>query len=153
MTALLEDRDGALWAGTTDRGLYRIHRGQVRLSSLRLRIRDDGSGMDITSPKGGSRPGHWGLQGMGERATEIGAASISGAARGRQRDRTHRSRGCRLCRTVAPVPLAQSAVRGGSQPALAAPNLARRRPAGDIDGACAIGRCERVPRCGESIPS
>jgi signal transduction histidine kinase len=39
---------------------------------LRLRIRDDGKGMDSKVVATG-RPGHWGLQGMRERAQQIGA--------------------------------------------------------------------------------
>jgi signal transduction histidine kinase len=39
---------------------------------LRLRIRDDGKGIDpqIVTEKG--RPGHWGLRGMHERAKRVG---------------------------------------------------------------------------------
>src|ERR1700682_3064796 len=39
---------------------------------LRLRIRDDGKGIDPKHLEGG-RDGHWGLQGMRERAQQIGA--------------------------------------------------------------------------------
>jgi signal transduction histidine kinase len=39
---------------------------------LRVRIRDDGTGMDSTVIAAG-REGHWGLQGMRERAEQIGA--------------------------------------------------------------------------------
>jgi signal transduction histidine kinase/ligand-binding sensor domain-containing protein len=40
---------------------------------LRLRIRDDGIGMDPELPKTGVRRGHWGVQGMRERARGLGA--------------------------------------------------------------------------------
>jgi signal transduction histidine kinase len=38
-----------------------------------LRIRDDGCGLDEAVAQPGSRPGHWGLPGMRERAAAIGA--------------------------------------------------------------------------------
>ncbi len=41
--------------------------------SLRLRIRDDGRGINPTVLKEGGRVGHWGLQGIRERADRIGA--------------------------------------------------------------------------------
>jgi signal transduction histidine kinase len=41
--------------------------------SLRLRIRDDGKGIDPGVLEEGERPGHWGLLGMRERAKRIGA--------------------------------------------------------------------------------
>jgi signal transduction histidine kinase/ligand-binding sensor domain-containing protein len=40
-------------------------------ATLRVRVRDDGVGMDQTTLNGG-RPGHWGLSGMRERAERIG---------------------------------------------------------------------------------
>ncbi|MFP2931561.1 two-component regulator propeller domain-containing protein [Pyxidicoccus sp. 3LG] len=40
---------------------------------LRLRIRDDGRGVDPEFLQAGGRPGHWGLSGMRERARKIGA--------------------------------------------------------------------------------
>jgi signal transduction histidine kinase/ligand-binding sensor domain-containing protein len=40
---------------------------------LRLRIRDDGLGLDESAIQSGGRPGHWGLTGMRERAEEFGA--------------------------------------------------------------------------------
>ncbi len=40
---------------------------------FRLRIRDDGQGFDPKILEKGGRPGHWGLQGMRERANRIGA--------------------------------------------------------------------------------
>ena len=40
---------------------------------LRLRVRDDGKGLDPAVLRGEGRPGHWGLGGMRERATLIGA--------------------------------------------------------------------------------
>ena len=42
-------------------------------SSLRLRIRDDGTGIDPKVLEDGGRPGHWGLLGIHERAKRIGA--------------------------------------------------------------------------------
>jgi signal transduction histidine kinase len=41
--------------------------------TLRLRIRDDGQGIDAQVLKEGGRAGHWGLRGLGERAQRIGA--------------------------------------------------------------------------------
>ncbi|MFC5741314.1 sensor histidine kinase [Dyella tabacisoli] len=40
---------------------------------LRLRVRDDGQGIDPIILEHGRKPGHWGLAGMRERATRIGA--------------------------------------------------------------------------------
>jgi signal transduction histidine kinase len=40
---------------------------------LRLRIRDDGKGIDPVVLKGGGSAGHWGLRGTRERAERIGA--------------------------------------------------------------------------------
>jgi len=40
---------------------------------LRLRVRDDGAGMEAAVLAAGRRPGHWGLTGMRERADQIGA--------------------------------------------------------------------------------
>jgi len=40
---------------------------------FRLRVRDDGRGIDPEIIELGGRPGHWGLQGMRERAQKIGA--------------------------------------------------------------------------------
>jgi signal transduction histidine kinase/ligand-binding sensor domain-containing protein len=40
---------------------------------LRVRVRDDGVGMDQRVVDDGSKPGHWGLAGMRERALQIGA--------------------------------------------------------------------------------
>jgi signal transduction histidine kinase len=40
---------------------------------LRLRVRDDGRGLDSEVLESGGRPGHWGLRGMHERAKEIRA--------------------------------------------------------------------------------
>jgi len=39
---------------------------------FRLRVRDDGRGIDPKILEEGGRPGHWGLQGMRERAHKIG---------------------------------------------------------------------------------
>jgi len=46
-----------------------LHYGELSLS---LRIRDDGVGIDSRVLDVGQRPGHWGLQGMRERAESIG---------------------------------------------------------------------------------
>lgn len=43
------------------------------LREFRLRIRDDGRGIDPEILEDGGRAGHWGLQGMRERANRIGA--------------------------------------------------------------------------------
>jgi signal transduction histidine kinase len=40
--------------------------------ALHLRVRDDGTGIDQNILERGRRPGHWGLQGMRERALAIG---------------------------------------------------------------------------------
>jgi signal transduction histidine kinase len=40
---------------------------------FRLRIRDDGKGIDSSVLKEGARTGHWGLPGMHERAKKMGA--------------------------------------------------------------------------------
>jgi signal transduction histidine kinase len=40
---------------------------------FRLRIRDDGKGIDPTVLQDGARTGHWGLPGIRERAKRIGA--------------------------------------------------------------------------------
>jgi signal transduction histidine kinase len=40
---------------------------------FRLRVRDDGRGIDPGILDKGGRDGHWGLQGMRERASKIGA--------------------------------------------------------------------------------
>jgi signal transduction histidine kinase len=42
-------------------------------AQLRLRIRDDGKGIDLKVLQEGSRAGHWGLPGIRERAKQIGA--------------------------------------------------------------------------------
>ena len=39
---------------------------------FRVRIRDDGKGMDAQAVDGAGRPGHWGLPGMHERARLVG---------------------------------------------------------------------------------
>jgi signal transduction histidine kinase len=40
--------------------------------ALKLRVRDDGSGIDEKIVQDGMRKGHWGLPGMQERATKVG---------------------------------------------------------------------------------
>ena len=42
--------------------------------SLKVRIADNGRGLDEKVAASGQRPGHWGLVGMRERASCIGAA-------------------------------------------------------------------------------
>ena len=44
---------------------------------LRLRIRDDGKGIDGKVMQSGAREGHWGLPGMRERAEQIGAQMVT----------------------------------------------------------------------------
>ncbi|MEO8523735.1 MAG: two-component regulator propeller domain-containing protein [Caldimonas sp.] len=41
--------------------------------TLRVRVMDDGVGIDTNAVGAGSPPGHWGLKGMQERAKEVGA--------------------------------------------------------------------------------
>jgi signal transduction histidine kinase len=41
--------------------------------SLRVRVRDDGRGINLGTVDASSRPGHWGMKGMRERAQKIGA--------------------------------------------------------------------------------
>jgi signal transduction histidine kinase/ligand-binding sensor domain-containing protein len=41
---------------------------------FRLSVGDDGRGIDATVQKAGKRPGHWGLDGMRERAVRVGGA-------------------------------------------------------------------------------
>jgi signal transduction histidine kinase/ligand-binding sensor domain-containing protein len=41
-------------------------------AELRLRVRDDGVGLESSVSASGTRPGHWGLRGMRERAGKIG---------------------------------------------------------------------------------
>lgn len=43
-------------------------------NALRLTIRDDGRGIDNDTLRAGGRPGHWGLQGMRERANRLRAS-------------------------------------------------------------------------------
>ena len=40
---------------------------------LRLRIRDDGRGIDPKILEAGGQPGHWGIPGIRERAQQIGS--------------------------------------------------------------------------------
>jgi signal transduction histidine kinase/ligand-binding sensor domain-containing protein len=55
------------------------HAGEIEVQIMygnddfRLRVRDDGRGIESGALEAGSRPGHWGLQGMRERALQIGA--------------------------------------------------------------------------------
>jgi signal transduction histidine kinase len=46
---------------------------QYEERQLRLRVRDDGNGVDPKLLKDEGRPGHWGLNGMHERAKLLGA--------------------------------------------------------------------------------
>ncbi len=86
----VEGRQRALTSTTRDE-IYRIVREVLRNAfrhaqarrieveilygedQLRLRVRDDGKGMDPKVLKEGRRPGHWGLPGVRERAQQIGA--------------------------------------------------------------------------------
>ena len=52
---------------------------EYAVSHLRVRVRDDGRGIDDEVLRSG-REGHWGLSGMRERAERIGARFKSGAA-------------------------------------------------------------------------
>ena len=42
-------------------------------NDFRVRVRDDGRGIDPGALEARSRPGHWGITGMRERAQKIGA--------------------------------------------------------------------------------
>jgi len=74
-------RDEAYWIGheALVNALHhaRAKRIEVEIaydpSHLRLRIRDDGSGIDPKIIEAGGKPGHWGMRGMRERAAKIGA--------------------------------------------------------------------------------
>jgi signal transduction histidine kinase/ligand-binding sensor domain-containing protein len=74
-------RDEAYWIGheALVNALHhaRAKRIEVEIaydpSHLRLRIRDDGSGIDPKIIEAGGKPGHWGMRGMRERAVKIGA--------------------------------------------------------------------------------
>ena len=74
-------RDEAYWIGQEAlvNALHhaRAKRIEVEIaydpSHLRLRFRDDGSGIDPKIIEAGGKPGHWGMRGMRERAAKIGA--------------------------------------------------------------------------------
>jgi signal transduction histidine kinase/ligand-binding sensor domain-containing protein len=74
-------RDEAYWIGHEALVNALHHAGAKRIeveiaydpSHLRLRIRDDGSGIDPKIIEAGGKPGHWGMRGMRERAAKIGA--------------------------------------------------------------------------------
>ena len=74
-------RDEAYWIGheALVNALHhaRAKRIEVEIaydpSHLRLRFRDDGSGIDPKIIEAGGKPGHWGMRGMRERAAKIGA--------------------------------------------------------------------------------
>jgi signal transduction histidine kinase/ligand-binding sensor domain-containing protein len=74
-------RDEAYWIGHEALINALHHSGAKRIeveiaydpSHLRLRIRDDGSGIDPKIIEAGGKPGHWGMRGMRERAAKIGA--------------------------------------------------------------------------------
>ena len=55
------------------RSLKRSKRSRYDTHSFRLRIRDDGKGIEREVLKQGKRAGHWGLPGIQERARCIGA--------------------------------------------------------------------------------
>ena len=74
-------RDEAYWIGH-EALVNALHHGgakhiEVEIandpSQLRLRIRDDGCGIDSKILEAGGKPGHWGMRGMRERAAKIGA--------------------------------------------------------------------------------
>jgi signal transduction histidine kinase/ligand-binding sensor domain-containing protein len=74
-------RDEAYWIGHEAVVNALHHAGAKRIeveiaydpSHLRLRFRDDGSGIDPKIIEAGGKPGHWGMRGMRERAAKIGA--------------------------------------------------------------------------------
>ncbi|HWO37467.1 MAG TPA: two-component regulator propeller domain-containing protein [Candidatus Acidoferrum sp.] len=74
-------RDEAYWIGHEALVNALHHAGATRIeveiaydpSHLRLRFRDDGSGIDPKIIEAGGKPGHWGMRGMRERAAKIGA--------------------------------------------------------------------------------
>ena len=74
-------RDEAYWIGHEALVNALHHAGAKHIeveiaydsAHLRLRIRDDGSGIDPKIIEAGGKPGHWGMRGMRERATKIGA--------------------------------------------------------------------------------
>lgn len=74
-------RDEAYWIGREALGnAFRHSQGrriEIEIAygrrELRLRFRDDGRGLDSHLLQLGGRPGHWGMQGMRERAQRIGA--------------------------------------------------------------------------------
>jgi signal transduction histidine kinase/streptogramin lyase len=74
-------RDEAYWIGHEALVNALQHSGAKRIeveiaydpSQLRLRFRDDGSGIDPNILEAGGKPGHWGMRGMRERAAKIGA--------------------------------------------------------------------------------
>jgi ligand-binding sensor domain-containing protein/signal transduction histidine kinase len=74
-------RDEAYWIGHEVLINALHHAGAKRIeveiaydpSHLRLRFRDDGSGIDPKILEAGGKPGHWGMRGMRERAAKIGA--------------------------------------------------------------------------------
>jgi signal transduction histidine kinase len=74
-------RDEAYWIGH-EALVNALHHAGAKLieveiaydpSQLRLRIRDDGCGIDSRILEAGGKPGHWGMRGMRERAAKIGA--------------------------------------------------------------------------------
>ena len=74
-------RDEAYWIGheALVNALHHAHAKRIEVeiaydpSHLRLRFRDDGSGIDPKIIEAGGKPGHWGMRGMRERAAKIGA--------------------------------------------------------------------------------
>jgi signal transduction histidine kinase len=74
-------RDEAYWIGHEALVNALHHAGAKRIeveiaydsAHLRLRFRDDGSGIDPKIIEAGGKPGHWGMRGMRERAAKIGA--------------------------------------------------------------------------------
>jgi len=74
-------RDEAYWIGHEALVNALHHGGAKRIeveiaydfAQFRLRFRDDGCGIDPKIIEAGGKPGHWGMRGMRERATKIGA--------------------------------------------------------------------------------
>jgi ligand-binding sensor domain-containing protein len=74
-------RDEIYWIGRETIMNSRLHAGAQHIEieieygsqELRVRFRDDGCGIDPAVLESGGRAGHWGLRGMRERASRIGA--------------------------------------------------------------------------------
>lgn len=74
-------RDEAYWIGheALVNALHHAHAKRIEVeiaynpARLRLRVRDDGCGIDPKIIEAGGKPGHWGMRGMRERSAKIGA--------------------------------------------------------------------------------